>query len=322
MDYQEFLNYVKDNILSYLDLEEDTQAEIRTYTKNNGLKCNALSIRRVGFSMSPNIYLEPFFAHYQKGIDITEIMEAIADFYNEHADEVDIDVDDIFKLEAIRDHLIIRLVNTESNKEQIERCPHVHFHDMTVMFRWLVSRADVSIGSVLISNREYRQWNINIAELFEIALANTVRIFPGKITQLGNMLVGYLKRAMDGINSSGSDGSALQGVREDLAEYIAGEANQPPLYILTNESGINGASSILYPGVLKAFAESIGKNLYLMPSSIHEFIILPEHETVFIEEMFELVTDANHTVVPKTDVLADSVYYYSLSNNQIIKLAL
>ena len=130
MDYQEFLNYVKDNILSYLELDCELSAEIETFTKNNGYKECGIVIRRSDSPMSPNIYLDRYYERYKKGYDITEIMESIASAYTAHCDDVNINIEDIFDYDKVKDHIIVRLVNTRSNKELAAHCPHLYFHDM------------------------------------------------------------------------------------------------------------------------------------------------------------------------------------------------
>ena len=78
---------------------------------------------------------------------------------------------------------------------------------------------------------------------------------------------------------------------------------------------------MLYPGVLKAFAEKLEQDFYVLPSSVHETILVPAGKGTDKDTLREIVTDINRTQVAEDEVLADSVYYYSRSKDQLIWIA-
>ena len=90
-----------------------------------------------------------------------------------------------------------------------------------------------------------------------------------------------------------------------------------PLSILTNTSGIFGASAMLYPGVLKEFSKKIGHDLIILPSSVHEVLLLPYDSTYSFQEMADMVTDVNEKCVPVEEQLSNQVYYYSSTQDSI-----
>ena len=90
-----------------------------------------------------------------------------------------------------------------------------------------------------------------------------------------------------------------------------------PLSILTNTSGIFGASAMLYPGVLKEFSKKIGHDLIILPSSVHEVLLLPYDSTYSFQEMADMVTDVNEKCVPVEEQLSNQVYYYSSAQDSI-----
>ena len=77
---------------------------------------------------------------------------------------------------------------------------------------------------------------------------------------------------------------------------------------------------MLYSDVIKDFAKKMEKNLYILPSSIHEVILLPDDESQTKEELLEMVTDINRTQVEECEVLADSVYYYHKEKDYMERL--
>ena len=87
--------------------------------------------------------------------------------------------------------------------------------------------------------------------------------------------------------------------------------------VLTNEKGVIGASVMLYPGVLAERAELMESDLYIIPSSIHEVIVIPasQHSR---EQLLQMIHKANQEVVPKEEVLSDTLYYYSRADDAVM----
>ena len=100
---------------------------------------------------------------------------------------------------------------------------------------------------------------------------------------------------------------------EDEAEYRIF-----PMYVLTNQKKTFGAICIRYPGMLKELSEKFGGDFYILPSSVHECILVPADETVSRDILKEMVTDINQTQVEPQEILANQAYLYSRTLNQIV----
>lgn len=87
--------------------------------------------------------------------------------------------------------------------------------------------------------------------------------------------------------------------------------------ILTNERGINGAAVILYPGCLKEIGEITGLDLYILPSSIHELLVIPDDGNVYTHELKHMIHEVNESCVVEEEVLSDQLYHYSTEKNII-----
>lgn len=74
---------------------------------------------------------------------------------------------------------------------------------------------------------------------------------------------------------------------------------------------------MIYKGILKDFADHMESNLYILPSSIHEVILLLEEDTDDVNDLFRMVEETNRTVVDQEEVLSDSVYYYDREKDKI-----
>lgn len=84
-----------------------------------------------------------------------------------------------------------------------------------------------------------------------------------------------------------------------------------PVFVLSNNHRMYGSSVMLYDGAIKSSADMLGDDLIIIPSSIHELLLIPASNCGSVESMKEAVLYTNRTVLDADDVLSDSIYYYS-----------
>jgi hypothetical protein len=106
-------------------------------------------------------------------------------------------------------------------------------------------------------------------------------------------------------------------ILEAINHWTNIEGPDLPLYIFTNRIGINGASVIFYRNILKTFADKIDQNFYILPSSIHEVLIIGENEVTRTQDLKNMVLEANHTVVTPKEFLSNQVMYYDREKDEI-----
>ena len=143
-------------------------------------------------------------------------------------------------------------------------------------------------------------WNLTVDELFDIAEKNTRILFPDKLEQLWKILF---------TNKMG-----LNEIEKEEIHRISSDE----MYILTNTDGINGATAMLYSSQLHELAVRLDSNLYILPSSVHEVIVVPANDRFDPFNLMELVKEVNKTVVLPEEILADNVYYYKRDNKRIM----
>lgn len=325
MNYQEFLNYIKENFLDFFipfqkkrvcqgemtsewkekDMD-DYVIEIHQVIKNNGVKLDGLVIRKKQEFVSPNIYLNSYFEMYQMGMPINSIMEELAKQYMAIRKKEEIKIHNILDFNELKNHIIIRLVNYEKNRELLMNSPYKRFLDLAVTFRYMANHTADGLASSLIGNDEFLNWGIDEEELYRIALFNTMREFPWHMESLAKIIINCLKKSIPQEEQDGFD-----------LEELEREQDHINMFVLSNESALNGASCMLYDSVIRNFAKVQGKNIIILPSSIHEVILVPEQEDTDIEFLQNLVIDANKSAVGLIDLLSDSIYYYQLEKDEI-----
>lgn len=95
---------------------------------------------------------------------------------------------------------------------------------------------------------------------------------------------------------------------------IIGEENPicnefAPIYVVSNKSQFRGASGIVDRTALKELADNIGiHDFVVLPSSIHECILMPKDENTDMESLYKMVREVNSTVVSPEDKLIDAVF--------------
>ena len=81
-------------------------------------------------------------------------------------------------------------------------------------------------------------------------------------------------------------------------------------YIATNQSGFQGAAVAGYPDFCEKAAEAIGGSFYMLPSSVHEFILIKDDGTPKAKDLNRMIKNVNETVLEPRDVLAAQCYHY------------
>lgn len=308
VDYTHFTYYVRDSILDYIDDKSITEAVTRVcivpVIKNNETVLDALQIYEDGIMQCPMIYLNTYYDEYSAGTPVDEIMRSIARFYvRSRKEDVLLSPEILTDYSSVRSRIIMRVVNWEKNKHMLERCPYRLFMDLAITYRILAAKNEGGISTVLVTTTMMEQWNISESELYDIAMINSVKLFPPRIKNLRTLI-----------------DECTNSMIEDCTEgEISGCCYDEGLYVGTNDCGINGATVLCYPDVLQDFSNKIGGDLYILPSSIHEVILLSAKTDILPETLVSMVTSANASIVAKDEILSDSIYYYCAKDRKIEK---
>lgn len=302
--YLEYNDFV-DNLFNDLQnkLGKGCSIRISKVLKNNSIELDIFVILLTDKNIRPNIYILPYYEAYLAGAELDEIVNRIICLLKD--DKLNFD-DDSLDINKCREQIIIKLVNYAKNKNLLEELPHIKFLDMAIIFHYLANENDKSISTIRIDNKMFSKWHINIQELYKIAINNTQKLLPAKLSQLYDVISNILE-------------NDLNIKDREFINIFCNKTNQ--MYVLTNVKSINGAACLLYKDILMKFAEKINSDLYILPSSIHEIIILPVEEgsnkKVNKKVLEELVTSVNNEQVSPEEVLSDNVYYYSRLNKSI-----
>lgn len=270
----------------------DVEVFPQTVCKNNGVIWQGLTFRKQGCNTAPTIYLEPYFESYQEGVSVECLAVQVADCYGNYACHPQFEPDFFQNYETIRERIVYKLINYHRNAQLLTEVPHLPYLDLAMVFYCMLSHSQIGMASIMIRESHLKMWGISHKTLFQDAKQNTPLLLKPEFKSMNQVL---------GMSVDEMGDTSL-------------------LHVLTNEEHTNGAASILYDGILERCADQLRESFFLLPSSIHEVLLLPYNRTVEIRELRSIVREANATHVEPQDRLSDSVYFYSREEKKLLIL--
>ncbi len=281
------------------DIPDPKRISIQKVTKNNNIILDGLSIMENDCNISPTLYLNYYYESYQQGASFQNVYQSLLQDYITHKPSKNIDPAFFTDFENIRDKIAMKLIHYDRNHALLKKVPHVRFLDLAIVFYGLISM-DITQGNatILIHQSHLQNWGIQTEELFQIAKDNTPHVLPERLYDMNDVLH----------TLSESKDPSLNDIYP---------TDPYPMFVLTNETNLFGASCILYKNLLKNLAEEAQTDFYILPSSIHEVILVPTLECSNYEELSNMVQEVNDTQLQDDEILSTHAYYYSRKANEI-----
>lgn len=298
MEYREFLENVRKEVESRYD--SNVSVTLNHVMKNNGTELDGITIMEKDKNIAPTIYINSFYDRYREGVSLKAVVSEIIRIYNQNKNSININADYFENYENVRKTIVYKLVNYQKNKKLLEDVPYKRVLDLAVVFYCLIEQRKGVSATALIHNEHLRIWNVTEDEIYNDALKNTPVLLAGSIVPMSKIL-------------SEIAGTAPVDNDEKVCEYTGEDI----LYVLTNSSRVNGATCILYDNLLKKFANDVHSDLYILPSSVHEVIIVPKKNAFDKSELADMVREVNEQGVSQDEILSDNVYEYNRKNGLI-----
>lgn len=316
--YEQFQIEIKEKLEDILG--EAYKVEINQILKNNDIELVAIIIKDEKNSISPNIYIEDYYDWYLDGTKIEDIVNFIIDAHFSYLKEWDEEVYiEGFEWEKVKDGIFYRLINRDKNKKLLQDVPHLLYLDLAITFNYLLSDAPVGQSFVRITKSHMKEWGIKLKELRDAAIKNTPKLFPINLRNMNDVILEMLSNdwSDQGTNYDVWDSSSIWPDDLLIELVLNTEKSNNPMYVLTNSRGVYGASCMLYREILNEFANDLDSNLYILPSSIHEVIIVKDDSYINKEDLIDMVIGVNELEVDQEDYLSNNVYYYNRHKNMI-----
>lgn len=293
MDYNAFKAEIVNRVS--LAANPDCEVELRSIRKLNGVTLDGITIMEKSAKIAPTIYLDHYYDMYQGGCSLDLIAGYILrENKARRVRELPADVE-LGNFEFVRPKLGIRLIHADMNRELLFGVPHFRVLDLAAVCYLQFSLPEADHGAVMVKNEYLSLWNIGADALFREALAGSMKNEPALLEPLRQML-------------------------EDIAGCSAeedGDSRDEQLYVLTNKSKNFGASCMLYPHVLANLADFLGDDLVVLPSSVHEVLLMPRSSIASKAECDALVAGVNATELAPYEVLSNHAYVYSRKRRKL-----
>lgn len=277
----------------------DAQIAIHRLPRNNQACLEGLTIMEAGSNVAPAIHLAEHYSHLSEGRSFLQVFQDILDVYERLRPQAELNVTLLESRASQKSRIAYKLVHYERNRQLLATVPHIPYLDLAIIFYSLLNTDPSGSATVLIQNSHLKRWELSPEQLYELAQENTPILLPPRIDNLMSLLQDIPGEHMLELPMDDPDGEGS------------------PLYLLTNQSGLQGAACILYPGILQGFARQKGHDLYIIPSSIHETLLLPVSASLTADELNEMIRDTNRTQLAPEEILSDHAYYYSLEENKV-----
>lgn len=292
MDYKDFINEIKLKLEPALGNEHSVL--LRKVPQNNmGLK-DAICIMDGNDPTIQVIYLDQLYNQYKNGCNIGEIVNLIVQTYHMHHLSISIDFDDLKNYNSIRTKIAYKLINAESNKELLTVIPHMIVMDLAMVFYIHLEANEKILTSAMITNQHMHFWEVSLNQLREDALRNTPKLYPPVTKHINKIL---------------SEDPAFKTMLDRNDSLL-------PVFSLSNDLGINGASCMLYPDIMKRYADMMETDIIIVPLSLNWVFFLPA-DAISYDEVRSIMTKS---YIPKEMRLSDKIYLYS-RENKILSIA-
>lgn len=304
MNHEEFKENLANDVKEQMEARSGSEVtvETRTVEKMNETY-DALTVKPEDSIIGVNLNITKLYEEYEDGKDFENIVKDAAEVAdNALSNRPDFNLEAFKDYDSMKDKLAVEVVSAERNKDLLETVPHKDIEDMAVVYRFVLGDTQAGTGSILVTNQLLDNYGITAEQLHEDALKNAPEIRPLVIEGMGEVL-------------------AKQMGVEDL-EMLG--LNIPPeqeqMFVASVEGNVHGAGVLAYQNFMDQAADRVGGSFFILPSSIHEVLIIPDNGKFDTTSLENMVREVNATTVDPTDQLTDSVYHYD-AEAKIFELA-
>lgn len=300
MNFEVFKEILKNNIAVKLGNEYDVV--FKDVIKNNGVMLTGVSILKKGTDIASVIYINEYYDMYKSGKKaIYTIVDDIIRLYKKNMPEKSVhDARFFLNFDTVQPRIIHKVINTEKNQELLKDVPHIDFLDLSIIFQIMLPNDD-HFGTIMIRNEHCKIWEIGIDELVFAARRNTPKLLPNVCRNLEFLIEDIIKED----NKEEIDSDFMRG------ESVTG------VLILSNDRFTNGASVILDKNFLRECSDRMNSSYYILPSSIHEVLAIPDDGLINTADLKDMVKTVNDTEVNEEEILSYSVYYFDMVNDRL-----
>ena len=303
MDYEnfkeQFVADVKDRLA---EQGADVKVSVNEVNKLNE-SYEAITVTPEGSNIGVNMSLEKFYDAVQDGTPYDSVVDKAVETISRGIEQrPDIDVAALTDYSQMKEKLAMEVVSAEANKEMLENVPHQNMEDMAVVYRFILSSDEDGRASILVTNQILETMGVTPEQLHADAIENAPQIKPAEIKGMSEVM------------------AEMMGVEQaEMMGLVPMNPEDEQMFVATVPDKVHGAGVLAYQDFMDKAAERVGGDFFILPSSIHEILIVPDNGKMDLKELEAMVKEVNATQVAPADKLTDSVYHYD-SKEKIFEL--
>ncbi len=289
MNFKEFSERMENDLKNALaESFPGTDVQRREVEKMQSQSYTALSVSPENGKIAANVNLNRLYDQMEAGASYEEVMKSAVDQSQDFLENIpQFGVASLADYEQSKSLLFVEVVSAERNAEMLQKVPYMQIEDMAMVYRLQISNLGQGYATALVTNDMLDTFGISAEQLHQDALANSMEIKPVQVESLSKVI------------------AELTGMPEEI---IAGST--PDIFVVSNADRMKGAGALFYPEVMDQITEQLGGDFFVLPSSVHEVLVMPDTGMESAEELKAMVTSINGDVVEPGDVLTDQVYHY------------
>ena len=303
MDYEnfkeQFVADVKDRLA---EQGADVKVSVNEVNKLNE-SYEAITVTPEGSNIGVNMSIQKFYDAMQDGTSYDDVVDKAVDVISKGIEQrPDIDVASLTDYSQMKEKLAMEVVSAEANKEMLENVPHQNMEDMAVVYRFILSSDEDGRASILVTNQILETMGVTPEQLHADAIENAPQIKPAEIKGMSEVM------------------AEMMGVEQaEMMGLVPMNPEDEQMFVATVPDKVHGAGVLAYQDFMDKAAEKVGGDFFILPSSIHEILIVPDNGKMDLKELEAMVKEVNATQVAPADKLTDSVYHYD-SKEKIFEL--
>lgn len=297
MEFKEFLEMIKNEVQE--NVGDDISVTIQQTCKVNTGEKWGLSFRKAKENAGIIIYVDDLFEKEFKEEDFDNCVKAVVHEYNVKHFSVIPDLTFVTKWDIVKEQIRILMMEYRMNTNLLQNIPHRQYLNLAISYV-----IPLENHKIRITNELLLKWGITEQELYDKALENINKYEEPRIMWMSDIVAD----STENIEMNQDDRKIIQEMSE---------VKEQAMYVLTNDSRQFGASGILSTYIIKELADLVNSNFYLLPSSIHEWIISIDNGSITADILQEMVKEINDAVVEPEEVLSGSIYYYDRDKNEV-----
>ena len=303
MDYETFKQEFAEDIKEKLSQKGYGEVETNFHNiEKTNQNYEAISVVPAGGNIGVNYNIENAFASYEHSGDYEGVLASAAGAIASGLDQVPVvNVNALMNYEIMKEKLSVEVISAEVNEELLAKVPHDRIEDLAVVYRFIMESNEDGRASILVNNDLIERMGVTHEQLRADALENSPEIRPAVIQGMNEVM----KEMM------GPEAYEMFGIPDDTEEMM---------FIATVPDKNSGAGVLAYQDFMDQAAEKIGGDFFILPSSIHEILLVPDDGQKGADELKAMVMDVNATQVSPEERLSDNVYHYD-SKEHIFELA-